>query len=124
LEALVKTLVLDEVMVSLLSEEVRWKAFESTNEALVVHGRSKEKGKKREKGRSKSHGRHKSPRKSKEKCWNYNKVGISEGTARKRRRRIRRKIMILMMSLKNILKRMVEMPLLQLWKPMQARVHG
>jgi len=36
---------------------------------------------------------------------------ILEGTARKRRRRIRKKIMILMTSLKNILKRMVEIPI-------------
>jgi hypothetical protein len=75
IESIVKTLVLDEVINTLLLEQVRRKYFESTNEALVVHGRSKEKDNKREKGRSKSHGRHKSPRKSKEKCWNYNKVG-------------------------------------------------
>jgi hypothetical protein len=43
---------------------------------------------------------------------------ISKEVARKRKRRIRREIMILMMSLKIILKRMVDMPLLWLWKPM------
>ena len=56
------------------SKEVRWKYFESTNEALDIHGRVKEKGKKREKGRSKSCGRPESLGKSKEKCWNYSKV--------------------------------------------------
>jgi hypothetical protein len=71
----IKTLVLDEVMATLLSKEVRWKDFESTNEALAICGISKEKGKKREKGRSKFYGRHKSPGRSKEKYWNYNKVG-------------------------------------------------
>jgi hypothetical protein len=50
--------------------------------------------------------------------------GILEEIARKRRRRVRRKGMILMIILKNILKRMVEMPLLYPWKPMQARVNG
>jgi hypothetical protein len=68
-------LVLDESIVDLLSSEVRHKASKSTNEALVVHGRMKEKVKKREKGRSKSYGRHKSLGNSKEKCWNSGKVG-------------------------------------------------
>jgi hypothetical protein len=58
--SIVKTFVLDKVVISLFSEEVRWKASKSINEALDFHGRSKEKGKKREKGRSKSCGRHKS----------------------------------------------------------------
>jgi hypothetical protein len=40
---------LDEIMVALIIEEVRRKNLESTNEAFVFHGRSKEKGKKREK---------------------------------------------------------------------------
>ena len=70
----IKTLVLDEVVATLLLEEVRRKYFVSTNEALVFHGRSKEKDKKREKGISKSCGRNKYPRMSKEKCWNYGKV--------------------------------------------------
>jgi hypothetical protein len=39
---------------------------------------------------------------------------ISQDIARKRKRRIRRKIMILIMSLKNILRRMEEMPMLHL----------
>jgi hypothetical protein len=68
------TLVLDEVVASLLLKEMRQKNFKSTNEALVFHGRLKEKRKKGEKGRSKSCGRHKSPGKSKEKCWNCDKV--------------------------------------------------
>jgi hypothetical protein len=74
LEALAKKLVLDEVIIYLLLEEMRWKASKSTKEALVIHGRLKEKGKKREKGISKSHGRSKSPGNSKVRCWNY-KVG-------------------------------------------------
>jgi hypothetical protein len=69
-----KTLVLDEVMVVLILEEVRWKSSKSTNDALDIHGRLKEKINKRENGRSKSHGRNKCPGKSKEKCWNYCKV--------------------------------------------------
>jgi len=44
------------------------------------------------------------------------RLGILEGIVSKRRIKLRRKIMILMMSLKNNLKRMVEMPLLQLWQ--------
>lgn len=71
---IVKKLVLNEVVVSLLSKEVRQKDFESTNEALLCCGRLKEKGKKGEKGQSEYCGRHKSPKKSKEKCWSYNKV--------------------------------------------------
>jgi hypothetical protein len=42
-----KTLLLDKVMTSLLSEEVRWKYFKSTNKELIIHGRSKEKGEKK-----------------------------------------------------------------------------
>jgi hypothetical protein len=34
----IKILVLDEVMATKLLEEVSWKASESINEALVVHG--------------------------------------------------------------------------------------
>ena len=72
--SIVKTLVLDEVVLAFLSKEVRWKYFESTKEALVIHGILKEKGKKREKGRYKSHGRHKSLRNSKKICWNCGKI--------------------------------------------------
>jgi len=71
---IVRALVLDDVVVYLLLEEVRLKSYEPTNPALVVCGRSNEKGKKREKGRSKSYGRHKSPGNSKEKRWNCCKV--------------------------------------------------
>jgi hypothetical protein len=46
------------------------------------------------------------------------RLGISEGITRNKRRRIRRKQMILMMSLKNILKRKVEIPLFHIWQPM------
>jgi len=67
-------LVLGEVGVALLLKEMRWKDFESTKEALVVYGRSKDKCNKRDKGRSKSHGIWKSPRNSKEICLNYIKV--------------------------------------------------
>jgi len=72
--SIVKTLVLDEVVLAFLSKEVRWKYFESTKEALVIHGILKEKEKKREKGRYKSHGRHKSLRNSKKICWNCGKI--------------------------------------------------
>ena len=41
--SIVKNLVLDEVVPTLLSKEVRQKALESTNEALVVLEKSKEK---------------------------------------------------------------------------------
>jgi hypothetical protein len=40
------------------------------------------------------------------------RLGISEEIGRKRKIRIRREIMILMMSLKNVIRRMVDMPLL------------
>jgi hypothetical protein len=40
------------------------------------------------------------------------KSRISKEIARKRKRRIRRKIIFMVMSLKNIIKRMVKMPLL------------
>jgi len=42
--SIVKNLVLDEVVPTLLSKEVRQKTLESTNEALVVLEKSKEKG--------------------------------------------------------------------------------
>jgi hypothetical protein len=47
------------------------------NEALVVHGRSKEKGKKKDKkSKSKSLRKSNSPRKkSKVKCWKYGQPG-------------------------------------------------
>ena len=77
--SIVKKLVLDEVMDTLLSKELRRKAYKSSNEALVVCGRSNEKTKNKEKGRYKSRGRPKSPRKFKEKCWNYGKVGHFKG---------------------------------------------
>jgi hypothetical protein len=50
-------MVLDELMHSLLSKEVRWKSSESTKECLFFHGRLKGKGNKRLKGKHKSHGR-------------------------------------------------------------------
>jgi hypothetical protein len=72
--SIVKELVLDEVVDSLISKELRKKYFKSTNEALIFHGILKEKGKKREKGKYKSRVRHKSLGKHKEKCWIYGKV--------------------------------------------------
>jgi hypothetical protein len=80
---------------------------------LLLHGILKEKGNKREKGKLKSHGRYEFPGMSKSICWNCDKVKISKDTTRKRKRRIRKKIMIPMMSLKNLLRRMVDMLLLQ-----------
>ena len=71
----IKNLVLDEIVISLLSKEVRLKDFESINESLVIHGILKDKNRNREKGISKSYGRPKSLRKFKEKCWDCNRVG-------------------------------------------------
>jgi hypothetical protein len=71
IESTTKKLVLDEVVATLISEEMRLKYFESTREALAVSGSLKEKGKKREKGRSKSRGRCKSPKNYKARCWNW-----------------------------------------------------
>lgn len=69
-----KRSVLDEVVVVLLSKEMRKKVPEFAKETLPICRRSKEKGKKREKGRSKSCGRSKSPRKSNAIYWSYNRV--------------------------------------------------
>lgn len=66
---------MDEVVSSLLFEEMQRKYFEMAKDALAIHGRSKEKGKKRDnKSMSKSLGRSKSPNKSKVKCWNCEKT--------------------------------------------------
>jgi len=70
-----KKLVLDEVVIALLSKEMRQKDFESTKATLVVRGRLKKKGKKRDNGKSKSHGRSKSLGKYKERYWISGKVG-------------------------------------------------
>lgn len=81
--ALVRTLVIfkmDDVVSSFLLEEMRRKSSISEKEALVVCGRSTERGKKNDnksknKGRSESCGKSKTSNKSKEKCWNYDKSG-------------------------------------------------
>ena len=65
------TFKLEDVVSSLLSEEMQRKSFEMAKEALVAHGRTIEKGtKKDKKGKSKSPGK-----KSKAKCWNCGKPG-------------------------------------------------
>jgi hypothetical protein len=67
----------DEVVSSLLSEEMRWKNMEgqSTN-ALFARGRSQERNRSKfSSGRSKSKGRSKSPRKSVKVCWRCGKEG-------------------------------------------------
>ena len=46
IESTIKKLVFNDVVVALLLEEVRQKASKSTNEALVICGRLKEKNKK------------------------------------------------------------------------------
>ena len=65
---------MDDVVSALLSEEMRRKSLDSAKEALVVRGRSNDKGKQNDnksgKGRYKSHGKSKTPGKSKAKCWN------------------------------------------------------
>jgi hypothetical protein len=120
--SIVKTLVLDEVVTALLLEELKWKDFEFTNEALVEGQRRKER---------------------REKMTYPNPMGdislfespsqnvgivasssITKGTVRKRRRKIRKKRMLLMLSLKFFFKRMVVIPLLHLLQPMEARVHA
>jgi hypothetical protein len=70
--------------------------------------------------KSKSHGRHKSPGMSKEKCWNHSKFEHFRRVWKEEKKKNKRKKMIV----KNILKRMVEMSLLRLWKPVHAKVHG
>lgn len=71
------TFKMDEVVASLLFEEMQKKSFEMAKEALAVCGRPKERGKKKDKqSKSKSSGRSKSPgKKSKAKCWNCGEVG-------------------------------------------------
>jgi hypothetical protein len=71
------TLSFDDVVSSLLSEEMRWKNMEiqSTN-ALFVRGHSQERNKnKSSSGRSKSRGRSKSPGKFVKVCWRCGKEG-------------------------------------------------
>lgn len=71
------TFKMEDVVASLLSEEMRRKSSEMEKEALVVRGRLKEKGKKKDKkSKSKLEGRSKSPgKKSKVKCWNCGQPG-------------------------------------------------
>jgi len=71
------TFKMEDVVASLVLEEMRRKSFEMAKEALVVQGRLKERGKKKDKkSKSKLEGRSKSPgKKSKVKCWNYGQTG-------------------------------------------------
>ena len=74
------TFKMDDVVSSLLSEEMQRKASVLKKEALAVCGRSTERGKKNDnksenKGRSKSCGKSKTSNKSKAKCWNCDKTG-------------------------------------------------
>ena len=70
---------MDDVVFALLFKEMQRNSLDSSKEALVVHGRSNEKGKqndnKSKNGRSKSNGKSKTPRNSKAKCWNCDKTG-------------------------------------------------
>jgi hypothetical protein len=64
----------DEVVSSLLSEEMRWKNMEG--QTLFARGRSQERNRsKSSSGRSKSKGRSKSPRKFVKVCWRCGKEG-------------------------------------------------
>lgn len=72
------TFKMDDVVSSLLSEEMSRKASISEKEGLAIRGRSTERGKKNDnksdnKGRSKPRGKSKTSNKSKEKCWNCDK---------------------------------------------------
>jgi hypothetical protein len=71
------TLMLEDVVASLLSEEMRWKNMEgSTKDALMVRGRPIDRGKGKFSGRkSKSKGRSKSLVQSMRRCWKCGKVG-------------------------------------------------
>jgi hypothetical protein len=72
------TLKYEDVVASLLSEEIRWKIMDghSTN-ALFVRGCTQDKNpiKSSGGGRSKSTDRSKSPGKSLKKCWKCGKIG-------------------------------------------------
>jgi hypothetical protein len=71
------TLMLEDVVASLLSEEMRWKNMEgSTKDALMVRGRLIDRDKGKFSGRkSKLKGRSKSPVQSMRRCWKCGKVG-------------------------------------------------
>lgn len=71
------TFKMEDVVASLLSEEMRRKPFEMAKEALVARCRPTEKGKKKDKKvKSKSLGRSNSlGKRSKAKCWNCGKSG-------------------------------------------------
>jgi hypothetical protein len=71
------TLKYEDVVSSLLSEEMRWKSMDShSTDALFVRGRTQDRNPgKPSGGRSKSTGRSKSPGKSLRKCWKCGKTG-------------------------------------------------
>ena len=71
------TLKFDEIVSSLLSEEMRWKTMDNHSmDALSVRGRPQERNKnKGSEGRSKSKGRSKSLGKGLRKCWKCGKDG-------------------------------------------------
>jgi hypothetical protein len=71
------TLKFDDVVSSLLSEEMRRKTMDSQSmDALSVRGHSLDRNKNKSlSGRSKSRGRSKSPGKSLRKCWKCGKIG-------------------------------------------------
>jgi hypothetical protein len=71
------TLKYEDVVSSLLFEEMRWKSMDShSTYALFVRGRTQDKNPgKPSRGRSKSTGRSKSPGKSLRKCWKCGKTG-------------------------------------------------
>ena len=71
------TIKFDEIVSSLLSQEMRWKTMDNHSmDALSVRGRPQERNKnKGSGGRSKSKGRSKSPGKGIRKCWKCSKAG-------------------------------------------------
>jgi hypothetical protein len=71
------TLSFDDVVSSLLSEEMRWKNMEGqSTDALFARGRSQDRNRsKSSSGRSKSKGRSKSPRNFVKVCWRCGKEG-------------------------------------------------
>ena len=69
-------LVFDEVVRTILSEDMRRKSTgESSNAALTVETRGRPRERRRSKSRRKSQGRSKSRGKTKLECWHYGKKG-------------------------------------------------
>ena len=85
---------MEDVIGSLLAEEMRRKVSIGTKEALIARGRPKDKGKKDEKhGKSKSKGRSKSPgKKSKAICWNCGNTGHFRKECKEEKKKKKKKV--------------------------------